>query len=167
MQILNSSQRDVATNALTIATGLMGWEYQTTYKFSQGGNRNGYGLFTKQRFGDAVAQTFGQSAAQRVLPGYSGAADFTVNPLGVINKVTVAGAAVLIGDSLLDGLPYYKDVSPFVEAIGWGLTIGGIVGGFFDDASNGTISGSPYSGTQTIQNPMMAQSLNRAHGISN
>jgi hypothetical protein len=162
---ISSSNKQAIASVVTVGSAILGWEYQTTSKWAAS-NPSNYGLFSKQRFGDAVAQTFGNKAATQILPGYSGAADFTINPIGALNVVTVTGVALLIADSFLERLPFYKEISPFVEALGWGLTVGGAVGGFFDPAAgNGTIANSPYFNTQTIQNPALATALNRSHGL--
>ena len=128
---LAAKDEKALTTLIGVGTGIAAWEAASTQQYVQF-NPTGYGLFSKQRFGDAVASTFGQGIAKQVMPGYTGAANQGFSPLKVVNKYSVGGGAVLVASELADNLDHYDKFKPFVDAIGWGLLVGGAIGGFFD-----------------------------------
>jgi hypothetical protein len=139
---MTSKQEKQLESAVTILSGIAAWEYQATQKFDAG-----VSLISKQRFGDAIAQTFGNNVAQKLFPGTSIQGKQTVNPQGVLNSTMGYGIVLLIADAVADevGGKTYRDLDglqPVVRGAGKGLLIGGIVGGFFDP-SYGTAAPAP------------------------
>jgi hypothetical protein len=130
---LSSSQEKKLESAITILAGIGAWEYQSTQKFDAN-----VPLISKQRFGDAIAQTFGRNVATSLFPGTPIQGNGpTINPGKVLNQTMGAGIALLIADKIADeffGSTYRKmdGLQAIVRGTGKGLTVGGIVGGLVD-----------------------------------
>ena len=95
-----------------------------------------YPIFSKQRIGDALASVIGNGATQKVIHGWGGQADFSLNPMGMLNMNAIGGAAVLIADKFVSKakIPYYSIARPLIKGTGIGLLAGGLLGGLFDPA---------------------------------
>ena len=139
VDILGGSAEQVIQKIVSIGTGVAAWEYQATAKYAEYNEayKGGYSLFSTQRFGDALAGILGNQLTRKIIPGWGGAADFKPNPLGAINKTSVTGGALLFADAFLrktwDIYRNDLDMIPdIVQAVGIGVTVGGIVGGIFD-----------------------------------
>lgn len=131
---LTSKQSKQLESAVTILAGLGAWEFQATEKFD-----HGVSLISKQRFGDAIAQTFGTNVAQKMFPNTQIQGKQTLNPAGIINSTTLTGVGLLIVDKIAEeflGSTYtHQDgLQPIVRGTGKGMTVGGGLGGLFDDA---------------------------------
>ena len=127
----SKNTQDVICAVIGVGTGVAVWETQSTAGFAQF-NTSGYSLFSQQRFGDAIASTFGNGAAKAIFPTWSGAANFNLKPSGVLNKYTVVGAGGLFASWLLDDLKHFEKIKPYLDAFFSGMLGGGIVGGLFD-----------------------------------
>ena len=148
VEISKDTERLLGTVA-AIGTGFFAWEYQATLKWTAGRQAPaGYGLLSKQRFGDALAGLIGKGPASTIVPGWGGSADFNPHWNGVLNKTTFAGIGVLIADQVLQRLfKMWKtdlDAIPeIVRGVGAGLAIGGAIGGIFDPGPGGFTIAAP------------------------
>jgi hypothetical protein len=134
VELLKAGDMEGIGKILSVVTGVAGWMYASTGKWSSTSSNYTF----KARFFDAVADTFGAGTAKALSGGtYTGSADFSFSPFGFINQITFGGVALLVADSLADGIDNYRMVSPIIQGIGWGLTLGGIIGGLFDPPSAG------------------------------
>jgi hypothetical protein len=105
-------------------------------------NRPGYSLFSLQRFGDALAGAIGNGLTKKIIPGWSGAADFHPNPLGWANLLVIGGIVAKVvnkmtqkyTDRYIDGLP------DIIDSITNGVIVGGGLGGVFDPAPGVTMT---------------------------
>lgn len=141
---LSATQEKKLESAIAILSGIAAWEFQSTQKFDAG-----VSLISKQRFGDAIAQTFGTNVAQKLFPNTSITGKQTINPAGVINTTSLTGIGLLILDKVADEFvgKEYRDLDGLQAVIrgsGKGLTVGGIVGGFFDPSYGTSVPAAGY-----------------------
>src|SRR5438552_10748430 len=94
---LSARQETQLESAVTILAGIGAWEFQATEKFD-----HNVPLISKQRFGDAIAQTFGKSVAQKLFPGTPIQGTQTLNPSAVFNSTMGTGIALLIADKIAE-----------------------------------------------------------------
>lgn len=139
---LSAKQEKQLESAVTIVSAIAAWEFQATEKFD-----HGVSLISKQRFGDALAQTFGKNVAQKIFPNVSIQGVQTLNPSAVINSTNLAGIGLLIADKIADefiGSEYRKmdGLQPIVRGTAKGLIVGGTIGGLVD-ATYGTTTPNP------------------------
>lgn len=132
-----------------ILSGVGAWEFQATEKFD-----HNVSLISKQRFGDAIAQTFGTNVAQKVFPNTQISGKQTVNPAGVINSTMGSGIGLLIVDKVAEEFfgSAYKNMDglqPVIRGAGKGILIGGIIGGLFDPTSGSYPTLVPTAGNRT------------------
>jgi hypothetical protein len=133
---LTSKQEKQLESAVAILSGVGAWEYQSTQAFD-----NGVSLISKQRFGDAIAQTFGSNVAQKLFPNTQIQGKQTLNPSGIVNSTSLTGVGLLIVDKLAEeflGHSYtgMDGLQPLIRGTGKGLTVGGGFGGLFDPATS-------------------------------
>jgi hypothetical protein len=168
---LSSSQEKKLEDGLTVLAGIAAWEFQSTNKYDQG-----VSILSQQRFADAIANTFGTPVASKIFPKVAlRSPGASMSPGGVFNTTMATGIGLLILDAAAKeffGTEYNKldGLGPVIRGTGKGLTVGGIVGGFFDPyaaPSIKTISGTPYGPSQAnvaapLQGAISAiQALNR------
>lgn len=139
---LSAKQAKQLESAVAILSGIGAWEFQATEKFD-----HNVPLISKQRFGDAIAQTFGKNVATKIFPNTPIQGTQTINPGAVFNQTTFTGIGLLIADKLLDefvGTEYRKidGLQPVIRGAGKGITFGGILGGLVD----ATYTASGYGG---------------------
>jgi hypothetical protein len=117
----------------TVATvGFLTWITASTSKNATPG-RTGYGW--SWRLKDAIAHTFGNTAASTIFPGYSYPNAFTPAVMGWLNPYFIGGIALGIFDVLAREMKSYRDlpaVSSVVRGSAFGLAAGGAIGGIFD-----------------------------------
>lgn len=146
---LSSKQEKQLESAVTILSGIAAWEFQSTNKFD-----SGVSMISKKRFGDAIAQTFGAPVAQKLFPNEQISGKQTFSPANIINSTTLTGIGLLIIDKIADeflGSDYRSldGLQPLVRGLGKGVTIGGGLGGLFDDTYGRSI---PSPGRQSGYN---------------
>jgi hypothetical protein len=142
-----------------IASGVLAWEYQATSKLAAGfpagqwpsAWTGGYSLFSKIRFGDALAGLVGNGNVKQVFgPSYNGVGDFHPNPFGWVNKTVGVGIVLRAADYILSrvwGLYDKLDGVPaVVRGISTGLIAGGGLGGVFDPDIGGFTAVSTVTG---------------------
>lgn len=135
-----------------VKAATMKWE-SSVYN-QPGGLHYPYSLLGKHRIEDALAGIVGGDNVRKMDSTYDGAAKATMNPLAILNKITIAGIAVVIADSLLNEVPQYRNlpaVSSIVKGAGLGAAIGGAIGGFFDPEPPRSNVGNPYTGNPNPQ----------------
>lgn len=157
---LSAKQEKQLESAVTILAGVAAWEFQSTQKFDAG-----VSLISKQRFGDAIAQTFGANVATKIFPNTPIQGKQTLNPGNVINSTMGTGIALLIVDRVAEeflGAEYRKmdGLQPLIRGTGKGLTVGGIIGGLVDDRAGYGLA-TPPSGYTTpfARGPNLDQGL--------
>jgi len=132
----NESHEKMIQGVTTAAVGLLAWEYTATQKWAIAGQPvQPYSLFTKQRFGDALAGIIGNQAAAKIFPGWGGAATFHPNPMGFLNQTFFTGIGLGILDALLSENKFYSNIpalSSVVKGAAYGAAFGGALGGIFD-----------------------------------
>jgi len=142
---LTATQEKHLEAAVTVISAVAAWEFQATEKYD-----HGVSLISKQRFGDAIAQTFGQNVAKQLFPNTNiQGVGPTINPSGVVNSVMGTGIALLIADKVAEeffGSTYTKmdGLPPVVRGPGKGLTVGGIFGGLVDPTYGTATPGPAY-----------------------
>jgi hypothetical protein len=121
-------------NAAGIGSGVLAWMYTSTAKM---GNANSRTL--SQRFEDAAANALGTQVITTLDPNYvanGGQGSLTPKLMGWANKTTASGILLLAADYFADmAIPQYKRLDglhEIAQAVGYGVTIGGIVGGILD-----------------------------------
>src|SRR5438552_10106064 len=94
---LSARQETQLESAVTILAGIGAWEFQATQKFDAN-----VPLISKQRFGDAIAQTFGRNVATKLFPGTPIQGQQTLNPSAVVNSTMATGIGLLIVDKVAE-----------------------------------------------------------------
>lgn len=152
----------IAKYGAAAAVGYISWTNQATSKFSNYTGAGAPSMFGLQRFCDSLIGIIGNSnanaLANAIAPNQSTrgfgnlGGQQQINPIGFLNKTTIYGAVTLVANSLVkDNYAPYKRfpiVPEVVEGAGWGLLIGGIIGGIFDPEPSGytVVSPSPLTG---------------------
>jgi hypothetical protein len=84
-------------------------------------------------------------------------------PFGMINQTTFGGVATLIVNYVIKSfnIPYYNTyAAPFINALGVGLTVGGVIGGILDppgDSGSTMTGGQPFLSYNPILGPAQPQ----------
>jgi hypothetical protein len=130
---LSAKQAKNLESGVAWLSGIAAWEFQSTNKYDAN-----VPIISQQRFADALANTFGSSAAQSLFPRVSlKSPGASMSPTGIFNKTMAAGIGLFIVDSIANemvGTEYRSadGLRPIIRGLAKGLLVGGIVGGFFD-----------------------------------
>jgi len=127
---MSAGTKDLLGDLTAVGTGVLAWMYTSTAMM------DAPTVSLTQRFEDATANTLGVGVAKQIWPTYAGAGNLTPKVTGFLNNTTFAGVGLLVADHIASGFKQYRDkldgLHSIVEGAGWGITIGGIVGGIFD-----------------------------------
>ncbi|MGH7743895.1 MAG: hypothetical protein ACREQ5_03630 [Candidatus Dormibacteria bacterium] len=127
---MSSGTKEMLGDVTAVGTGVLAWMYTSTALMDSPT------ASLTNRFEDAVANTLGQGVAKQIWPTYSGSGNLTPKVTGFLNNTTFAGIGLLIADHVGMSFKTYRDkldgLHNIIEGAGWGITIGGAVGGIFD-----------------------------------
>lgn len=156
---INEKTQDLVTNIGAAALGVLAWEREATLKYKY----VGYSLFSSGRMADAIAGVAGHDIAQKIVPSWTGGAQFHPNPMGWANKtVMYAAIANIVNGLAKNNVKQYRDIpilADFVHKATIAVAIGAAFGGIFDpdpdhDLPNSNGNGKTLNMTNTASKGM-------------